>query len=72
MKSDFKRHQVGYNLFNLFSSSFILTLIFVVLGGEILIMLAVGRKVRRLKPAREQWIFKDDKSPYHDFILGEA
>jgi hypothetical protein len=35
----------------------------VVLGGVMVIVLAIGRKVRGFKPGRGQWIFKDDKIP---------
>jgi hypothetical protein len=34
----------------------------VVLGGVLVIMLAIGPKVRGLKPDLEQWIFKGDKN----------
>jgi hypothetical protein len=33
------------------------------LGGIVVIVLAIGPKVRGFKPGRRQWIFKGDKSP---------
>jgi hypothetical protein len=38
-----------------------------VVGGLVVIMLAIGRKVRGFKPRRGRWIFKDDNSPLHAF-----
>jgi hypothetical protein len=35
----------------------------VALGGVMFIVLATGLMVLRLKPSRESWIFKGDKSP---------
>jgi hypothetical protein len=34
----------------------------IVLGGVIVIVLAIGPKVRELKPGRKRWIFKADKN----------
>jgi hypothetical protein len=35
----------------------------IVLGGVMVIVLAIGPKVREFKPGREQWLFKGDKMP---------
>jgi hypothetical protein len=35
----------------------------VVLGGLVVIMLPIGRKVRGFRPRRGRSIFKDDKNP---------
>jgi hypothetical protein len=35
----------------------------IVLSGLVVIMLAIGPKVRGFKPWRERWIFKDNKNP---------
>jgi hypothetical protein len=40
----------------------------VVIGGPVVITLAIGPKVREFKPGREQWTFKGDKNPQHDFL----
>jgi hypothetical protein len=40
----------------------------VILGGVMVIMLATGTKVCGFKPSPEQWIFKGDKNPQHDFL----
>jgi hypothetical protein len=32
------------------------------------IVLAIGPKVRGFKPGRVRWIFKGDKSPQHTFL----
>jgi hypothetical protein len=39
----------------------------VVLGGLIVIVLAIGPRVREFKPGCERLIFKGDKNPQHDF-----
>jgi hypothetical protein len=36
---------------------------YVAFGGIVVIVLAIGPKVRGLKPGRGQWIFKEDKNP---------
>jgi hypothetical protein len=33
-------------------------------------VLAIGLVVLQFKSGRERWIFKGDKNPYHDFLLG--
>jgi hypothetical protein len=35
----------------------------VILGGVMVIVLAIGPKVREFKPGRERWMFKGDKNP---------
>jgi hypothetical protein len=35
----------------------------VVLGGLVVIVLAIGPKVHGFKPGRERWLFKGDKNP---------
>jgi hypothetical protein len=35
----------------------------VFLGGEMVIVLAIGPKVCKFKPSQELWIFKSDKNP---------
>jgi hypothetical protein len=40
----------------------------VFLGGVIVIVLAIGPKVRGFKPGRARWIFKGGKSPQHTFL----
>jgi hypothetical protein len=32
------------------------------------IMLAIGPKIREFKPGRERWIFKGDENLQHDFV----
>jgi hypothetical protein len=36
--------------------------------GVMVIVLAIGHKVRRFKPGPEQWIYKDDNNPYNFFF----
>jgi hypothetical protein len=36
---------------------------YVAFGGIVVIVLAIGPKVRGLKPGRGQWIFKEYKNP---------
>jgi hypothetical protein len=38
------------------------------LGGLVLIVLAIGAKVRGFKPGRGRWIFMGDKNLQHDFL----
>jgi hypothetical protein len=40
----------------------------VALGGLVLSVFAIGRKVRGFKPGRGKWIFKGDKYPSHDSL----
>jgi hypothetical protein len=40
----------------------------VVLGGLVVIMLAIVLEVRGFKLGRRQWIFKGDTNPEHDFL----
>jgi hypothetical protein len=44
----------------------------VFLGGVVVIVFAIGPKVRGLKPGQRRWIFKGDRNPQHDFIRREA
>jgi hypothetical protein len=39
----------------------------VLLGGLMVIVVAIGPMVCGFKPGRERWIFKGDKNPQHDF-----
>jgi hypothetical protein len=43
-----------------------------ILGGLVVIVLAMGLKVRGFKPGRGRLIFKGDKNPQHDFFGGEV
>jgi hypothetical protein len=36
---------------------------FVALGGLVVMVFAIGTKVRRLKPGRGRWTFKSNKNP---------
>jgi hypothetical protein len=38
------------------------------LGGQVVSVLATGRKVRGFDPDRGRWIFKGDKNPEHNFL----
>jgi hypothetical protein len=49
-----------------------LRILVVVLGGLVIIVLAIGPKVSGFKAGRGRWIFKDDKNPYHDFLRRES
>jgi hypothetical protein len=40
-----------------------LSMVQVVLGGIMVIVLAIGSKFRWFKPGRERWIFKGDNNP---------
>jgi hypothetical protein len=40
-----------------------------VLGGVMVSMLAIGRKVHGFKYGRRRWIFKCDENPQHAFLL---
>jgi hypothetical protein len=44
----------------------------VVLGGAMVIVLAIGPKVHGFTPGRRRWIFKCDNNPQHDFIHKES
>jgi hypothetical protein len=49
------------------ASRSITNILSVVLGGVVVIVLAIEPKARTFKPGRERCIFKGDKIPYHDF-----
>jgi hypothetical protein len=53
---------------NAFSDSKKSTVHVSVIGGLVVIVLAIISKVRGFKPGRGRWIFKGDKSSYHDFL----
>jgi hypothetical protein len=40
--------------------------------GVLVIMLAIGPKVRGLKPGQGRWIFKGDKNPLYDLLRREV
>jgi hypothetical protein len=40
----------------------------VALGGAVVIVLAIGPKIRGFKLGRGQWIFKSDNNSYHDLL----
>jgi hypothetical protein len=52
----------------IFSIITILVSVWAALGGLVVIMLAIGPKVRGLIPGRGRWTFKGDKNPYHYFL----
>jgi hypothetical protein len=44
----------------------------VVLGGIVVCVLAIGPKIRGLKPCRRLWIFKGNKNFQHSFLRREV
>jgi hypothetical protein len=40
----------------------------IVLGGLVVIVLAIGPKIRGFQPGRGRWIFKGGKNPQHDCV----
>jgi hypothetical protein len=45
---------------------------FIVLGGIVVSVLAIGHKVRGFKSGRGRWIFMGDKNPEHALSWGEV
>jgi hypothetical protein len=60
-----------YNLYSVTTKNNYVTIFFVDLGGPVIIVLAVGSKVRGFKPGQWKLIFKGDKNSYHDFLRRE-